>query len=398
MASGNFVIGVTAQIKNLDDLDRQVGNLKLSKSIRVPIKVDGEKAIKTVNTFKDNVGNTAKEIQIFNEATGKTTRSLGAVSTSVEKTNKALHPLSTGLQDLIKTGAKVAVFSVLATAINGVKDALASTIDVVKDFDDALTEFKKVSDLSGEALNDYAKQLGELGAEVGRTTTEMVQASTNFKKSGFSDQDSAQLAKMATMFQNIADKEISAEQASKFIIAQMKAFNIEANNSIHILDAINNVANNTASGTNDLQLALSKTASAMATAGNTYEQTLALVESGVAVMPNNASTVGNGLRTIAVNIATLAKSNDELVVANGKVKVSLKDEKGELRSTYDILNDLSQGWDKLSRSERVSLAQSLAGKHKISLVLLALNLFNCSKCLTILQLQRKNEINLSVNV
>lgn len=198
MASGNFVIGVTAQIKNLNDLDRQVGNLKLSKSISVPIKIDGEKAIKTVNTFKDKVGNTAKEIKIFNEATGKTTRSLGAVSTSIEKTNKALHPLSTGLQDLIKTGAKVAVFSVLATAINGVKDALASTIDVVKDFDDALTEFKKVSDLRGNELQAYADELGKIGAEVGRTTTMMIQTSTEFKKGGFSDQDSAKLARVAS--------------------------------------------------------------------------------------------------------------------------------------------------------------------------------------------------------
>jgi TP901 family phage tail tape measure protein len=366
MASGNFILGVSAQITNLNDVQNQLKNLKLAKSISVPIELkNGQQAIRTVNTFKDKIGQTVKEVQTFNTVTGKTSSEIKSVSLNIEKANKALNPFGTGLENLLKTGAKVAVFSVLAGAINSVKDAMASTIDVVKDFDDALTEFKKVSDLSGEALNDYTKQLGELGVEVGRTTTEMVQASTNFKKSGFSDQDSAQLAKMATMFQNIADKEISAEQASKFIIAQMKAFNIEANNSIHILDAINNVANNTASGTNDLQLALSKTASAMATAGNTYEQTLALVESGVAVMPNNASTVGNGLRTIAINIATLAKSNDELVVANGKVKVSLKDERGELRSTYDILDDLSQGWDKLSRSERVSLAQSLAGKHKI---------------------------------
>ena len=399
MASGNFILGISAQITNLNDVQNQLKNLKLVKSISVPVELkNGQQAIKTVNTFKDKIGQTVREVKTFNTVTGKTSSEIKSVSLNIEKANKALNPFGSGLEKVLKTGAKVAVFSVLASAINSVKDAMANTIDVVKDFDDALTEFKKVSDLSGEALNDYAKQLGEIGSEVGRTTTEMVQASTNFKKSGFSDQDSAQLAKMATMFQNIADKEISAEQASKFIIAQMKAFNIEANNSIHILDAINNVANNTASGTNDLQLALSKTASAMATAGNTYEQTLALVESGVAVMPNNASTVGNGLRTIAINIATLAKSNDELVVANGKVKVSLKDERGELRSTYDILDDLSQGWDKLSRSERVSLAQSLAGKHKNSLVLLALNLFNCSKCLIILQLQRKNEINLSVNV
>ena len=38
-----------------------------------------------------------------------------------------------------------------------------------KDFDDALTEFKKVSDLSGDSLNEYTQQLGELGESVART-------------------------------------------------------------------------------------------------------------------------------------------------------------------------------------------------------------------------------------
>ncbi|HAU84495.1 MAG TPA: hypothetical protein DCW90_02985, partial [Lachnospiraceae bacterium] len=39
----------------------------------------------------------------------------------------------------------------------------------VFEVDDALTEFKKVSDLSGESLNQYVDQLQELGGTVGRT-------------------------------------------------------------------------------------------------------------------------------------------------------------------------------------------------------------------------------------
>lgn len=295
MASGNFVIGVTAQIKNLNDLDRQVGNLKLSKSISVPIKVDGEKAIKTVNTFKDKVGNTAKEVQIFNEATGKTTRSLGAVSTSIEKTNKALHPLSTGLQNLIKTGAKVAVFSVLATAINGVKDAMASTIDVVKDFDDALTEFKKVSDLSGEALNDYAKQLGELGESVARTRTEMIQGASSFRKMGFSDAESAKLAQINAMFQNIADSEMSAEESAKILIGTMKGFGYGVNQMQSIIDVINEISNNFSISSTDISNGLANVSSVASTAGNSLEQTTAML-TGMVEITQSAGKSSRGLK------------------------------------------------------------------------------------------------------
>lgn len=40
------------------------------------------------------------------------------------------------------------------------------------------------------------------------------------------------------MYQNIADEEISAGDSASFIIAQMKAFNIEAQDSVHIIDAV----------------------------------------------------------------------------------------------------------------------------------------------------------------
>lgn len=39
----------------------------------------------------------------------------------------------------------------------------------VYELDTALTEFKKVSDLSGNALNDYVSQLSAMGGEVART-------------------------------------------------------------------------------------------------------------------------------------------------------------------------------------------------------------------------------------
>jgi methyl-accepting chemotaxis protein len=182
MASGNFILGVSAQITNLNDVQNQLKNLKLTKSISVPVELkNGQQAIRTVNTFKDKIGQTVREVQTFNTVTGKTSSEIRSVSLSVEKANKALNPFGTGFEKMLKTGAKVAVFSVLASAINGVKDAMASTIDVVKDFDDALTEFKKVSDLSGEALNDYAKQLGEIGSEVGRTTKMCGRAYSNMR-------------------------------------------------------------------------------------------------------------------------------------------------------------------------------------------------------------------------
>lgn len=46
---------------------------------------------------------------------------------------------------------------------------ISSMVDQVFELDGALTEFKKVSDLSGSSLDAYVDKLSALGLEVGRT-------------------------------------------------------------------------------------------------------------------------------------------------------------------------------------------------------------------------------------
>ena len=48
-------------------------------------------------------------------------------------------------------------------------EIIGSMVDSVFSLDDALTSFKKVSDLSGQSLDNYVEKLTQMGLEVGRT-------------------------------------------------------------------------------------------------------------------------------------------------------------------------------------------------------------------------------------
>lgn len=130
-----------------------------------------------------------------------------------------------------------ALNKILTTSI----DILSSMADQVFELDDALVEFRKVSDLEGQALDTYVEKLSESREMVARTTSELVGAATEFRKSGFNDDDAAQLAVVASMLQNVADSELSAGEASNFIVSQLKAFNLEASDASHVVDALNEV-------------------------------------------------------------------------------------------------------------------------------------------------------------
>ena len=57
-------------------------------------------------------------------------------------------------------------------------ELISSLTNEVYELDTALTEFKKVSDLSGSALDAYVDKLSTMGSEVARTASEMVESAT----------------------------------------------------------------------------------------------------------------------------------------------------------------------------------------------------------------------------
>ena len=105
--------------------------------------------------------------------------------------------------------------------------------EAVKEYDDAQIEASKVSNMSKEEMTAYGTELGKIGETISRTRTEMLSTATEFLKGGYTEEQSAQLAKVAGLYQNVADSELSSADASAFLISQMKAFNITATDSIN---------------------------------------------------------------------------------------------------------------------------------------------------------------------
>ena len=60
-------------------------------------------------------------------------------------------------------------FNVANEVFNKFSNVIRSMVSQVYELDDALTEFKKVSDLNGQALDEYADKLSKIGQTVGRT-------------------------------------------------------------------------------------------------------------------------------------------------------------------------------------------------------------------------------------
>lgn len=206
----------------------------------------------------------------------------------------------------------------------------------------------------------------------------MVASASEFRKNSFNDQDSATLAKVAALYQNVADGAVSASDSASFIISQMKAFGIEAENSIDIINAVNAVSNNFAVSSTDISSALTKTSSAMSVLGNDFQSTIGLVTAGAEIMTGQAGKVARGLRTIGNNFASAAKEADSIEYSVGGVTKSLdllNEKTGDIKSTFEIFSDLKDNWDAMTNAEKQALAITYAGQTQFEVFAAVMNNF-----------------------
>ena len=195
----------------------------------------------------------------------------------------------------------------------------------------------------------------------------MVEAATGFRKSGFSDEDAANLALVATMYQNVADESISAADSAGFIIAQMKAFNIEAEDATHIIDAVNEVSNNYAVSSSDLANNLGKVSSALAVGGNSFEEVLGMM-TAITEITRNSSTAARGLVSVQSRfnqiIDETSSTGKKLTDFYDKHGIAIKDQNGQLRNLYDVLKDTAGIWDTLDENEQKYFLNIQAGANQ----------------------------------
>ena len=333
MTGADYQLNIKAFL-DTTGIKEQIRAIELSKNGKITLKFDTSGA-KRVN---EQLSNTAKSLKNVQTTAAKTSQSVGDIFNKMSR------------------------FAVVGQVIGMMTQAISGSYEAIKNLDVSLTEFKKVSDLTGKSLDNYVAKLSEMGKVSGRTTSEMVDAATEFKKSGYSDADSAVLAKTASIFQNVADSELSASDAALVLISNMKAFNFTAEESSRVIDAINEVSNNFSVSSTDLSLGMSKTASAMSTLGNSFEQTIALMTGAGEILPNQSGKIARGLRTIGLNISAIANKGEDLALGYNNITVALKDSNGQMRSTYDILEEIAKYWDEMSEAQRQSLGLTIAGK------------------------------------
>lgn len=260
----------------------------------------------------------------------------------------------------------MSIATVTQTVVNGIK----AMVDEVTSLDASLTELKKVTDLEGNSLDSFTKKAYAAGETVAKTGNEMIQAATEFAKSGYNPDEALELGKIALMYTNISDEILSASDSASILIAQMKAFNIEANDSIRIIDVINEVSNNFAVSSGDIAKNLGKVSALWANSGGDLEQLVAVMTAGTEIT-RDAGAMANAIKALINRLQGMNDEGEKDLEIKAKqeelfqkLNLSLYNNEGQLKNIYEILNDLAPVYQELDNAEKGYVTSTLAGVHQ----------------------------------
>lgn len=165
-------------------------------------------------------------------------------------------------------------------------------------------------------------------------------------------------------FQNVADEQISAGEAADFIISQLIAFNMTAEESTHLIDVLNQTSNEYSVSSADLAQGLSVVASTSNSMGNSLEETVAMLLA-ITEQTRSASRSARGMNTIFSRLSSVlddGSSNGKAIQAIfDDLNITMYDSQGQMRDTFDLLTDLNGAWSSLDTNTQRYIAQTIAG-------------------------------------
>jgi TP901 family phage tail tape measure protein len=257
-----------------------------------------------------------------------------------------------------------------------VKQGLREVYNNVLELDTAVTELKKVSKMTGDEMNEYLDRTATNARELGANISDLVSSTADWKRLGYTDKDSEELARVSALMANVGDQIDNATIASSYLISAMQGFGLVADDAERLLDCMNQIANTEPVSMNDLGIIMQKSSAAMSAAGNTYQETLSLAAAVNGVL-QDADTSGTYLKTLSMYLRASKTDAENAGIATDGMADSVSELRSELKqlagvdimkdnntfkSTYQIMKELSEVWKDLSDTTQANITELISGK------------------------------------
>lgn len=353
-------------------LKRYFGELKNGEVSTINVTEKTNQFGQAVNEVKLKMAGTGKTVEAY---TFQMNKSNDATQMAVKETGKAIvdnENKALGFRQQIEIAMKRIPSYILSmqgiyAVVNGFKNVGNEIMEINKQ----MIEIQRVAGAginTDNLLTGAISQAKELGNNVHDILDALGEYSRTFD--GLSEQQLLTVTKTAVVMSNVSD--LSLDESVTNLVGTMNAFNISAEESLHIVDALNEMDNNYSISTKQLSASLSRAGATAETFGVTMEELGGNTTAIGAVTQESGEIIGNSLKTIYSRITTMEPSIGVL----DDLGISIKEmtENGiETKSVSKILGELAGQWDSLSNTQKQNIGVTIAGRNQLSRFLALMN-------------------------
>lgn len=297
-------------------------------------------------------------LQGVEKATGEVQPELEKMGQSVRDSADDFDAAERAAQDLSTLKYQLMDFFSVTGAIQLFRRAIQSAFETVKELDAAMTEIAVVSDFS---VNDMWAQLPrftEQANELGMAIKDTYAATTLYVQQGLDLDKSIKLATETLKMAAVAG--MDAANATDAMTAALRGFNMELDETSaqRVNDVYSELAAITASDTQEISTAMTKTASIAHSVNMEFETTAAFLAQGIETTREAAETIGTMLKTVIGRFSEVKSLYTE-------GQLTGQDEEGETIDVNKVQTAL--------RAAGISMNEFLAGNEGLDQVFLRLS-------------------------
>ena len=335
-------------------------------------------------TFKDSAG----EAQTLSVQLNTLNGQIKNLGTSVKPVESGLSKFFSGWKEKM---VNLAQYLTSFQAMNQVWNTFKQGLEIVKEFDTALTEMRKVSDEPISKLKEFQKESFDMAKSVGTTALQIQNSTADFMRLGQSMEEAKQSSVNANILKNVSEFD-NVDDATSALISMQAAY--KDLTQTELIDKLDNIGNRYAVATDELATGLQKSGATLSLMGNNIDESVALLTAANSQI-QNIDTVAAGEKVISLRIAGTEEAKKELeelgedtsdyvvatkakkqqiikdytaVASNGGKGVDILDANGNYKNMFEIMNEIGSIYAELQAEDKkygenrsMALIEELAG-------------------------------------
>ena len=269
-------------------------------------------------------------------------------------------------KSLEASNARVIAFGASAGLIMNVEKAMRAMVASAIKVEKAMADVNVVMNASTKTLDQFGKGMFKVAKDTAQGFDTVAEAATELARQGLGMEKTLQRTKDALILTRLTG--MNAADSVKSLTAAVNSFNKEGVTSAQIVNRMAKVDAAFAVSSEDLAKSISRVGSSAMDAGVSMNELMAITTAVQQKTARGGAVIGNAFKTIFTRI----QRSDVQAKLKG-FGIATEDMSGRMLNGIQVMQNLANNFDRLTKSQQANLAESVAGVFQINILKAAMS-------------------------